>query len=50
MDLGGGCLGGEAPPSKYYYEQTRKLPEAVVQVQLHFIHIWVMKRWKEQGE
>ena len=28
------------PPSKFYNEQTRKLLEAVVQVQLHFIHMY----------
>jgi len=29
-------LGVEAPPSIFYYEQGRKLLEAVGQVQLHF--------------
>ena len=33
----GGALGTEAPPS---YEQARKLLEAIVQVQLDFIHMY----------
>ena len=35
-----GALGLKHPPPKFYYEQARKLLEAVVQVHLHFIHIY----------
>jgi len=45
MDLGRDALGPDAPPPKIYHEQARKLLAAVVQVQLHFTHIY-----KEQGE
>jgi len=31
-----GTLGAKAPPSKFYYEQGRKLTKVVVQMQLHF--------------
>ena len=38
---GGGVLGAlKHPPPKFYNEQARKLLEAVVQVQLHFIHMY----------
>ena len=38
---GGGVFGAlKHPPPKFYNEQTRKLLEAVVQVQLHFIHMY----------
>ena len=41
----GGVLGAlkhppPPPPPKFYNEQARKLLEAVVQVQLHFIHMY----------
>ena len=44
-DLGGGGGGGvlgelKHPPPNFYNEQARKLLEAVVQVQLHFIHTY----------
>jgi len=44
-DLGMGTLGPDAPSLKIYHEQVRKLKEAVVQVHLHFTHIY-----KGQGE
>ena len=34
------ALVAEAPPPNFYYEQARKLLEALVQVQLHFIYIY----------
>ena len=45
VDLGGGGGGGvlgalKHPPPKFYNEQVRKLLEAVVQVQLYFIHMY----------
>ena len=36
-----GVLGAlKHPPPKFYNEQAKKLLEAVVQVQLHFIHMY----------
>ena len=50
----GGCLGGCSTPPKFYYEQARKLLEAVVQVKyINFIRTYIQlgnERWKEQGE
>ena len=39
-DLGGVLGALKHPPPKFYNEQARKLPEAVVQVQLHYIHMY----------
>ena len=40
VDLGGGAWVLKHPPPKFYNEQVRKLLEAVVQVQLYFIHMY----------
>ena len=38
------------PPPKFYNEQARKLLEAVLQVQLHFIHMYgQLKDGKSKG-
>ena len=38
------------PPPKFHNKQARKRLEAVVQVQLHFIHIYGNENVEEQGE